>query len=468
MVSEAVHTLILGAGPAGLAAGDRLTRAGVSPVVILEKQPVAGGLMRSIQHGQFILDIGRKELYRRIPAVDALWTELLGDDYRPYPHRFGSLHRTHIIESSPAYRGFRRGMPWGMFFGCLLDLGWCWIAPPLRRPRNYEQYMYRTAGRRFSRIMAQDFWEKFNAMKWAEMPVPADHTSGRRAGLRGIFKSAAARAFGDPSPKPGWRHPARGTGQICEVLERRIREAGGRFEFGARVARMVTSHERVSEVVTETSDGAVTWTPRHVVAGLPLGFLARLLLGHDSREDDPNQGAPGVPLRSTILVYLFLDEAPRFPHAWLEVTTPGMRAGRITNYAAFNGDMVPKGQTCLCVEFFCGGADPLLELSTVALRDLALEECARSLLIDPARCFDHLVLRLPGADAAVSLKNWQSDLRSRLLAQLRRFINLYYVNQPGTDHATFAGLEAAEAIFSGDRTLFDKRTDLDLMTVGSV
>ncbi len=438
----------------------------MSPVVILEKEPVVGGLMRSIRRAQFTLDIGRKELYSRIPAVSTLWTELLGEDYRLYPHRFGSLYYTHIIESSPAFQGTRRGMPWGMFLGCLVDLAWCWISPRLRTPRNYEEYIYRTAGRRFSRIMAQDFWEKFNALKWAEMPVPAGHTNGRRAG-RGTFRRGAARAFGEGRPVSEWRHPAHGTGQICELLERRIREAGGRFEFGARVTRMVTSQERVCEVTAETSDGAMTWTPRHVVAGLPLGFLARLLIGHDSRRDDPNLSAPGVPLRSTLLVYLFLNEPPRFPHAWLEVTTPGMRAGRITNYAAFNGEMVPKGQTCLCVEFFCVGADPLLDRDSDALRDLALEECAKSRLIDPVAWFDHLVLKLPAADAAVSLKSWQSTSRFRLAAQLRRFANLYCVNQPGTDHATYAGLEAAEAILCGDRTLFDQRTDLDLKITGS-
>jgi hypothetical protein len=145
-----------------------------------------------------------------------------------------------------------------------------------------------------------------------------------------------------------------------------------------------------------------------------------------------------------------------------------MRAGRITNYTAFNGDMVPEAQTCLCVEFFCVGGDPLLDLSPEALRDLALEECARSRLIDPARCFDHLVLKLPGADAAVRLQSWQTEARSRLVAELQRFTNLYYVNQPGTDHATYAGLEAAETILSGGRALFDQRTDIAMRIAGLV
>ena len=60
MRTENVHTLILGAGPSGLAAGYTLAKAGCQPV-ILEKDKVPGGLMRSIRRGDFIVDVGRKE-----------------------------------------------------------------------------------------------------------------------------------------------------------------------------------------------------------------------------------------------------------------------------------------------------------------------------------------------------------------------------------------------------------------------
>ena len=79
--TESIHTLILGAGTSGLAAGYALTKAGVKPV-ILEKDSVPGGLFRSIHRGDFIVDIGRKELYNRIAKVDSFWSELLGTDYQ--------------------------------------------------------------------------------------------------------------------------------------------------------------------------------------------------------------------------------------------------------------------------------------------------------------------------------------------------------------------------------------------------
>src|SRR5262245_40631875 len=121
MRTEAVHTLVLGAGPAGLAAAYTLAKAARKPVVV-ERAKVAGGLMRSIRRGDFVVDVGRKELYNRLEKVDSFWADLLGSDYREYPHRGGILYDGHIIEISPAFRGFRRGMPWSMFAGCAIDL----------------------------------------------------------------------------------------------------------------------------------------------------------------------------------------------------------------------------------------------------------------------------------------------------------------------------------------------------------
>jgi protoporphyrinogen oxidase len=157
--TEPIHTLILGAGTSGLAAGHKLVKAGLKPV-ILEKDAVPGGLFRSIRRGDFIVDIGRKELYNRIAKVDAFWRELLGGDYREYAHRGGILFNGHIIDMSPAFRGFRRGMPWSMLVACGLDFLWSRAKPGKPAPRNVEEYFYQKRGRQLTCIAAQGFQEK--------------------------------------------------------------------------------------------------------------------------------------------------------------------------------------------------------------------------------------------------------------------------------------------------------------------
>jgi protoporphyrinogen oxidase len=461
MQTVKVHTLILGAGPSGLAAGYTLAKAGIKPVV-LEKDKVPGGLMRSIKYGDFIMDVGRKELYNRIARVDALWSELLGRDYRDYPHRGGILYRGRIIDMSPSFDGVRRGMPWSMFVNYSLDFLAAQLKPHRTRACNVEEYFYQTRGRQLTQTFAQGFQEKLRGKKWADITLADNGAGNNGAGSLATVKEALVRTFSRKEVntyKGIWRHPAKGSGQISDVLAEEIVRLGGQIYYQAKVAQIGSSAGVVNSVTAEIGADRILFEPSYVVSSIPPEFLKRFLFAN--LPAPTKAGASSMPARkrTVVLVYLFLNEEPRFPHAWLNVTCPSTRIGRITNYSGFNGEMVPKGKTCLCCELYCFGPDPLLEKKDDEIAQMVLHDCAASHLIDPNKCFHRLVFRFPGADASQNRDNWMSKSRLKLLAELEQFRNLYYVNRTETDIATLAGMEAAEAILSGDRTHFDRRVN---------
>ncbi len=400
MRTEHVHTLILGAGPAGLAAGYTLAQSGHKPV-LLERDKVPGGLMRSIHRGDFVVDVGRKELYNRLERVDAFWSRLLGDDYRTYDHRGGFLYDGHILEMTPAFRGLRRGMPWSMMMGCAADLFWSRLKPGQPKPRNVEEYFYQSRGRTLTRIAAQGFQEKLTGVKWAEVPLPDQILNNGQPGLMATLRAAFSRMFSTKEVntfKGIWKHPARGTGQICDLMAHGMTEAGGTLHCGSSILGMQSSNGRVESVTAQIGPEQVRFECDHVISSVPLEILLQLL-GRPVPETPPRPGVASLK-RTVILVYLFLNRPPTFPHAWLQVTCPSTRIGRITNYAAYSEDMVPPGKGCLCCEYYCYGDDPLLALDDEALQQLTVADCAKSGLLDPSSCFDRLVLRLPGADAS--------------------------------------------------------------------
>jgi hypothetical protein len=106
--------------------------------------------------------------------------------------------------------------------------------------------------------------------------------------------------------------------------------------------------------------------------------------------------------------------------------------------------------------------DPLLGMSDEQLRDLGLMECAAAGLIDASTCFDNFVLRLPGANAATSWRDWMGDALRDIRLALGSVSNLYDVNRPGTDKATYAGIEAANAILTGDKSIYEREKALTL------
>jgi protoporphyrinogen oxidase len=457
MKSESVHTLILGAGPSGLSAGYVLAKAGLKPL-LLERDRFSGGLMRSLKHKDFTIDVGRKELYNRLEKVDTFWNELLGADYREYPHRGGILYKGVIFDQSPAFQGARRGMPLGMFLGCVYDFAKAQVFRNGTHPRNVEEYFYQKRGRRTTRVFSQAFQEKLMGRRWAEIPMPANQTNGDDRNLAATLKAAFERTFSKKEVntyKGIWRHPALGTGQIMDALVEGINKHGGRIVNSAKLLGITTGPKGVETVTVEVGGEVIEYKPQHLVSSIPLEVLAQVVLG---KKPDPKKSSV-FRKRTSILVYLFQNGASMFPQAWLNVTCPDTRIGRITNYSNFNGRMVPEGKSCICCEYFCYDEEPLIQESDAQFIEKTIDYCHRSKLVDRTKVFDTLVLRLPGADASQNRDNWMNQTRMGLLEELKPFTNLYFVARTETDFASLAGMEAAEAILSGQRADFDRRID---------
>jgi hypothetical protein len=294
------------------------------------------------------------------------------------------------------------------------------------------------------------------------MPVPEAETDSSHVNsysFNVIRQGLMLAAQGGPSCQREWRHPAKGTGQVCDLLLDQALSRGAEIKLNTEVTELRVMNDRIVEVRIKDGDGLGRYHPGQVVSSMQIEDLAGALPATACAMAESKWHDVAKTERSVVLVYLFLNEPPRFPHAWLEVNDTRMKAGRITNYAAFNGDMVPQGKTCLCVEFFCVGDDPILRLSPNQLEALAIEECVENGLIDAGRLFDTLVACMRRSNAAAAWRDWQNPVKLELLQRIGRFDNLYHVNRPGTDWATFAGMLAAEAIIQGSRTEFDRRAD---------
>lgn len=468
MTTEDVEALILGAGPAGLAAGYVLARAGRRTVTI-DRDMEPGGLMRSIRHGDFVVDVGRKELYNRLAKVDDFWEKIVGSDYREYPHRGGYLYDGRILEMSRAPLGFRRGMTWGMFVQCALGLLLGRANPFGPRPRNLEECFYRTRGRLLTRVASQAFQEKLTGTRWAEIPLPPDAADGTRWGFWTTLKELSERVLTTTEVNTFngiWRHPAKGTGQICDALERRIVETGGCFRYGAKILEVNASQGRVDSVVAEVNSEKICFRPQYLLSSIPLEVMIGLLGRKLPEAYTAARGAQSN-RRAVVLVYLFLNRAPKFPHAWLQVTCSRTRIGRITNYAGFNADMVPAGKGCLCCEYYCYGEDPLLALDPKELLRQTIDYCVSSGLMVREAFEEEKILTLPGADASQNRHNWITGMRLGLHNEIKAYKNLYHVARTDLDISTLAGIESAEAILSGDRSTFDLHFDPEQLGIRS-
>ena len=93
MTERAVDILIVGAGPAGLAAAIAAREAGIESVIVLEREGEPGGILRQCIHNGFGLHRFQQELtgpeYAQRDIVPGSWTSLsfVGQLYFPFPLR---------------------------------------------------------------------------------------------------------------------------------------------------------------------------------------------------------------------------------------------------------------------------------------------------------------------------------------------------------------------------------------------
>ena len=80
-VVAAYETVIAGGGPAGLTAAYELTQHGRTCVVLEADARVVGGISRTDQYKGYRFDIGGHRFFSKSDEVNALWREILGDEF---------------------------------------------------------------------------------------------------------------------------------------------------------------------------------------------------------------------------------------------------------------------------------------------------------------------------------------------------------------------------------------------------
>src|SRR3982074_3466679 len=145
------RVVIIGAGPAGLTAGDLLSKEEVE-VVVLEADPVyVGGISRTVKYKGFHFDIGGHRFFSKSQEVEDFWTEILPDDMldRPRSSRifYNGKFFAYPLKAAEAF--FRLGL----FEATRCVLSYLKArAYPIKNPVNFEEWVTNQFGSRLFNI----------------------------------------------------------------------------------------------------------------------------------------------------------------------------------------------------------------------------------------------------------------------------------------------------------------------------
>jgi len=445
--------VIIGAGPGGLSAAYELARLGIRPTVVEADR-----------------DIGGHRFFSKVPLVNRMWREILGDDLLLRPRL------------SRIYYG-------GRFFdyplrplNALLGLGPLEAARvgasyartrlrPSRREDNLEEWVSNRFGRRLYEIFFKTYTEKVWGVPCTE--ISADWAAQR---IRNLSLAEAVRAalFGGATDGGGsvittlidqFHYPRLGPGMMWERCAERVERDGGEVRLGLRVERLRHADGRVLEVVAVDRAGQrVSLAAEHVISTMAVRDLVRAL--DPAPPDEVRLAAEALAYRDYLAVVLIVQRREVFPDNWIYIHSPEVRLGRIQNYKNWSPEMVPDpSRTALGLEYFLSHRDPEWEWPDEELIARGVRECAHIGLVAPAEVEDGTVVRVRKAYPVYD--HAYRDNLARVRAWTDGLANLQLVGRNGQhrynnqDHSMLAGVWAARNVAGAQHDLWSINVDAD-------
>ena len=256
----------LGGGPAGLTAGYLLAKQG-KPVIVLESTDQVGGIARTDVREGYRFDLGGHRFFTKAKEVDALWHEILADEFLKRP-RHSRIYWNHKFLEYPL-----QGMDVIKKLGpvdltkALVSYMWAAVKPKGRED-TFEQWVTN----RFGRWLFNEFFKSYTEKVWgvSTSEIRGEWAAQRIKGLS-FFAAAKNAFFGNRGNQiksliSEFNYPRYGPGQMWEKMRDEIRAHGGEVRLNAPVTRIRFDGNRVAEVVA----GGETLTPSYVISSLPL------------------------------------------------------------------------------------------------------------------------------------------------------------------------------------------------------
>jgi protoporphyrinogen oxidase len=378
-----VDLLVLGAGPAGLAAAWRAAERGLS-VVLLEQSPRVGGMSGSFEVGGQRVDLGSHRLHPATPErVLSDLRRLLGDDLQ-LRRRNGRLLLGDTWVRFPLRIGeLVRALPPRMVLGIGRDA----VVGALRRPRADTYAEQIRAG--LGPTVYRELYEPFAAKLWG---LPGERIHGAQARVRVTADSPwkvlgrvlrGGRAGAGTEQGRSFYYPRRGFGQLTEALYDAATAAGAVVRTSTAAEKLVADGNGIRVLA-----GGVETSARRCFSTIPLPVLRTLVTG-----TPPDSS--GLLFRAMVLVYL-VHGGGRWTsydaHYLPAGGTPVTRISEPANYRSSADD--PADSSVVCAEIPCAVGDSIWESTDTELAGLVSEAVTRAGL--PAiRQTGAQVVRLP-------------------------------------------------------------------------
>ena len=457
--------VIIGAGPAGLTAAYELSKHSV-PAVVLERDNTVGGLSRTVNHKEYLFDIGGHRFFTKWDEVNQIWQEVLGEQFLERPRLSRIFYRNKFF-----YYPLRaKNALFGLGVVDSARVVFSYLKSRLfyyENEQNLEQWVSNRFGKRLYEIFFKTYTEKVWGVRCTE--IGAEWAAQRIQSLS--LTTALRNALYKPhktkvkSLISSFHYPRRGPGQMWESMTELLRKRDYPILLERLVTRILHDGSGVTAFEAMAPNGLETHRGTDFISSMPIRELVRAL--DPPAPKSVQQAAERLRYRDFLIVNLVVNRKEVMPDNWIYIHDPSVRVGRIQNFKNWSPDMVPDpNKTSLGMEYFVFENDDVWASPDDKLIELAKCEIAKLGLVKPEEIEDGVVVRMPKAYPMYN-SGW-----AKQVATIRQYLeeclpNLQLVGRNGMhkynnqDHSMMTALYAVKNIMGAKYDLWAINSDPD-------
>ena len=441
--------LILGAGPAGMAAAFELYRKG-KQFTLVEKSGEVGGLSKTYQFGNFRTDNGPHRFFSKNNYLYEFIGDLLGEkwikvtrftrffiqgSFFNYPIEIKNvLQKIGLLKSIRAIFDF--GIAKIKFFG--------------KKPKNFEEYAVSTFGKTIADLNVLNYTEKIWGIPCSELSVDWADQRIKDLSIWSIIKSLFI--VGKNKPKTlvdEFYYPDFGTGLIYEAIKTRI-EQKNEIILNTEPVKILHKNNLIKQI--EFSNSSIVEAEK-IVSSIPITTFINLLEPKPS--PDVLTAISKLKYRAQVYLFITLNQPNITKDQWIYFPDKEIPFGRISEMKNFSEKMSPKDKTSLFVEFFCWEGDNIWNMNKEDLLNITMNWFEKFNFLKKESLLDSFLIKQKCVYPVYDL-TYKENLNV-VKNYLNKFSNLIYIGRPGRfkytnqDHSLEMGILAARSILENKK-----------------
>ncbi len=441
--------VIVGAGPAGLAAGLELVKNGFA-VTILEREDMIGGIAKTIQYKGFRFDVGGHRFFTKNKEVNQLWVETLGKDFRRTPRLSRIYYDNKYFKYPIELLDTLRNVGFFVSLTCVASF-LRYKVFPIKPEVSFSDW----TTNRFGKKLFEMFFKSYTEKVWgiSTDKLSAEWAAQRIKGLslwKAVKHSLLKRQTRVKSFIDEFKYPKHGPGMMYEKMAEKIESLGGKILLGHQVTSFKVKEDKVIgvEAINLKNGKRIKSSPDYIISTMPLPQTIKSL---SPRVVALNNIEKKLKFRDFLSVNLVVKKSHVFPDTWIYIHDSRVKMGRIQNFKNWSEYMTSdKLLTPVGCEYFCNQGDRLWSMKDQSLIELAKSELELMNLVKKEEVIDGNVYRMRDA-YPVYMGSYQKLIGSAR-AVLEKYSNLQVAGRGGMfrynnmDHSILAGLSAARNI----------------------